>query len=74
MSKSSNEGCMGSIFILGLIMLFNISIGAWSVGEILSWLGKDIPLIGDMIIGLFVAEISVPVAIVGWILRICGVF
>jgi hypothetical protein len=40
----------------------------------LSWFGKDIPIIADIIIGLFVGEVSIPVAIIGWILKICGVF
>lgn len=56
------------------ISLINISIGAWSISEILSWFGKSIPLIGSAIIGLFAGEISIPVAIIGWILKICGIF
>lgn len=63
-----NWGCI--VFII----LANITIGAWSVGEILMWFGKSLPLWADALIGLIVAEVSVPVAIVGWILRVCGVF
>lgn len=63
---------------LGLGMLFiiilNITVGAWSVIEILSWFGKSIPLWVNALIGLFVGEFSIPVAIIGWILKICGVF
>ncbi len=51
------------------IMVLNLTVGAWSVDKILSWIGKDIPMIGDMVIGLFVAEISIPVAVVGSILK-----
>ena len=68
--KSKNTGCLTVIIIL----LINLSIGAWSVIEILSWFGKSIPLWGNALIGLFTAEFSVPIAIVGWILRILGVF
>lgn len=57
-----------------IISLINISIGAWSISEILSWFGKSITLIGSAIIGLFTGEISIPVAIIGWILKICGIF
>lgn len=57
-----------------IISLINISIGACSISEILSWFGKSIPLIGSAIIGLFAGEISIPVAIIGWILKICGIF
>jgi hypothetical protein len=57
-----------------VILIINLFAGAISVNYILSWFDKYIPLWADAIIGLFVAEISVPVAIVGWILKICGVF
>lgn len=68
--KAKNVG----IFVATIIALINVSIGAWSVSEILSWFGKSIPLIVSAIIGLFVGEISIPIAIIGWILKICGVF
>ena len=63
-------GCLVPI----VIVILNITIGAWSVGEILSWFGKDIPIVADAVIGLFAGEISIPVAIIGAILKSCGVF
>ena len=63
-------GCL----ILSAMLVLNITVGAWSVGEILSWTGKNIPLWADTLIGLFVGEISIPVAIVGWLLKLFGVF
>lgn len=63
-------GCLPFI----ILIILNITIGAWSVAEILSWFGKTIPFIGNALIGLFVGEISIPVAIVGWILKLFGVF
>lgn len=68
--KTKNAGC----FTVIVILLINLSIGAWSVSEILSWFGKSIPLIASAIIGLFAGEISIPIAIIGWILKICGIF
>lgn len=68
--ETKNTGCC----IVILVLLINISAGAWSVVEILSWFSKSIPLIGSAIIGLFVGEISIPIAIIGWILKIFGVF
>jgi len=56
------------------LLILNITVGAWSVIEILSWFGKSIPLWANALIGLFVGEFSIPVAIIGWILKICGVF
>lgn len=62
------------VFGVLAIMLINITIGAWSVNEILSWFGKSIPIWGDALIGLFVGEFSIPIAIVGYILKVLGVF
>ena len=61
-------GCMT------MVLLFNALIGMWSVNEILFWFGKNIHWFWDLLIGLITAEISVPVAVVGWILRSLGVF
>lgn len=66
----AKTGCGIYLFILAL----NLTVGAWSVIEILSWFGKSIPLIANVIIGLFVGEFSIPVAIIGYILKVCGVF
>lgn len=63
-------GCGTIIFIV----LLNLSIGTWSVIEILSWFGKSIPVIASMVIGLFSGQISIPIAIVGYILRLFGIF
>lgn len=70
MEYENKRGCM--IYIL--ILLFNLLFGGWSVNLILGWFGKNIPFIWDVVIGMFVAELSVPVAIVGGILKMCGVF
>lgn len=60
--------------MLLMYLVCSIAIGGWSVNEILSWFNKDIPFIADIILGLIVASVSIPVAIVGWILGSCGVF
>ncbi|GAA0115272.1 hypothetical protein [Clostridium senegalense] len=57
-----------------IISIINLTIGTWSVAEILSWFGKDIPILADGAIGLIVGEISIPIALVGWILRYFSVF
>jgi hypothetical protein len=62
-----------SVIVL-MVLLINLVVGAWSVNEILSWFNKDIPTIADAIIGLFAGEVSIPVAIVGTILKAFGVF
>jgi len=57
-----------------LVIVFNLLIGGWSVNYLLDFfLAKTIPFIGAAVIGLFVGEISVPVAVVVWILAYCGV-
>lgn len=64
----------GCFFWILFIIAINLTVGAWSVIEILSWFGKSVPLVGSIVIGLFAGELSIPVAVVGWILRACGVF
>ncbi|WP_297995472.1 hypothetical protein [uncultured Clostridium sp.] len=63
-----------SYYTIIVVLLINVSIGAWSISEILSWFGKSIPIMASIIIGLFAGEISIPIAIVGWVLKICGIF
>lgn len=64
---------IGCLIIL-LAIIINMTIGAWSVSQILSWFGKSIPMIGNALIGLFVGEISIPIAIIGCILKLFGIF
>jgi len=61
-------------FLCIFILLLNITLGTWATNEILSWFGKSIPLWADALIGLFTGEFSIPVAIVGWILKFFGIF
>ncbi|WP_125154384.1 hypothetical protein [Clostridium rectalis] len=63
-------GCL----IFMIVLIINITIGAWSIIEILSWFGKSIPLWSSILLGLFTGEFLIPIAIIGKILRICGVF
>jgi len=65
---------MGYLIAFLIVITINITVGAWSVIEILSWFGKSIPIWADVLIGLFLGEISIPVAIVGYLLRLFGVF
>ena len=62
------------VIYVAIIMLINLTLGAWSIIEILSWFGKSIPLLINMIIGLFVGEVSIPIAIVGYLLKLFEVF
>ena len=60
---------------LFLVLILNLVIGAWSVNYLLlTFLGKVIPVWGAALIGLFVAEVSFPVAAVVWLLKLFGVF
>lgn len=55
----------------GVVMLiFNVLVGSWSVNCLLEFfLSKTIPFLGSALIGLFVGEISVPVAVVIVVLK-----
>lgn len=60
--------------IIMISILLNALIGGLSINAIGGWIGINIPFIGDMIIGTLSSTISVPIAIIGWILRLFGVF
>lgn len=66
----ATTGCGGVVTLL----LLNLLVGGWSVHTILGWFGKNIPFMADTLIGFFVAELSFPIAIVGSILKVFGVF
>ena len=52
------------------VLIINLTIGSWSVGYLLDFfLNKNIPWIGDALIGLIAGEITVPVAVVVWLLH-----
>ena len=57
-----------------LMLLVYLVLGTWSSHIVLSWFNKDIPMIADLAIGLVTGSISIPVAIVGYILQVFGVF
>ncbi len=65
-----------SIFSCGcgfIILLFNLFIGGWSVNYLLLFfLDKTISGFGATLIGLFVGEFSIPVAVVIWLLKAFG--
>jgi hypothetical protein len=71
----SNDLFTGYGCILMAVFLFvNLFVGAWSVNYLLmEFMGKQIPLLGAMVIGLFAGEVSIPVAVVVLILKACGV-
>ena len=58
-----------------LIFVFNVLVGGWSVVYLIeTFLAKTIPFWGAMLIGLFTAEFTVPVAVVVWLLKLFHVF
>lgn len=57
-----------------LVVIVHVAISTWSIIEILSWFGKQINIILALIVGVFLGGFTIPVAVVGWILKLCGVF
>ena len=52
------------------LLVFNVLVGSWSVNYLLEFfLSKTIPFLGSALIGLFVGEISIPVAVVIAVLK-----
>lgn len=67
----AEQGC-SCLLALG-ILLVNITLGGMSINYLLQvWFSKDIPWIGDILIGLFLAELSIPAAVITWVLRYFG--
>lgn len=61
-------GCM-----LG-ILLFNMLLGGITFNYCLWYIfNKDIPWFADVVCGLFLGEVTVPLAIVCWVLDLCGI-
>lgn len=63
-------GCL----IVSTIFAFNVTIGTISVIEILSWFDKTVPMATNIFMGFLLGEITVPIALCGWVLRLFGVF
>lgn len=73
--KTSNVSVFKAMIGLQLVFFAGYAaIGAWSVDCILSWFNKDIPLIGDLVIGVIAGAITIPVSIIGFILKLFGIF
>lgn len=68
------ESGFGGCATVIAIMIFNLTLGAWSVHEILSWFGKYIPTFYDVVLGMIFGQFTFWVAIAGKILRALGVF
>jgi hypothetical protein len=68
------KSAIGCFSFIVAIILFNVFVGAWAVNTILAWFDKDISWVADAVIGLFTAEFTIPIAIVGKILQACGIF
>lgn len=71
MEKESDIAGCGCIV---LMLLINLSIGGWCTQYLLlTWFAKDIPWYADMIIGLFLGELTIPATVITFILKTFGV-
>ena len=68
--NNSNSSCVIMLIIIMIIFTFNTFIGGWAADYILNFFGKDIPFYADCIIGFFIAEILIPIAIILWIISL----
>ena len=66
--ESSGCGCMIAFLI------FNLALGGVSFDYCLWFIfGKNIPWLGDVICGFILAEITVPLMVICWLLKMFGV-
>ena len=71
MSKDFDFGYCGCWI---LIMIFNLSLGGWSVNYLLGQFASDtIPFIWATVIGFFLGQITVPIAVIVLILSSFGI-
>ena len=57
-----------------IVLLINVSVGGWSVQYLIDVVFNEvIPFWGAAVIGLFVGELSIPAAIIVWLLKFFGV-
>lgn len=65
---------MGKLGGCALLLAFNLTIGTLCFDYALfSVFGKEIPWYADMIAGAFLGQFALPVAVICWIVRLCGV-
>lgn len=57
-----------------IFILFNIAIGGISVDYCLWYLfEKNVPWFADVIGGIFLGEFTVPLMVLCWLLKLCGI-
>lgn len=72
-NASDSAGCAVSGGCFLVFLVFNLCFGAWSVNYCLdSFLGKTVDFWIAMVTGLILAEITVPLAVICWLLRLAG--
>jgi hypothetical protein len=70
MGKALGGGCS----CLLMILIFNLAFGGITFDYVMfSLLGKDVPWYADMFAGTILGEFTVPIAVICWIIRLCGV-
>lgn len=57
-----------------VVLAVNLTLGAWTFGYCVWWLfGKQAPIVASIIGGAVLGEVTVPLAVVLWVLDISGV-
>jgi hypothetical protein len=70
MKKENGFSCCGCL----IVILVNLTLGAWCFSYSLSTIfDKDAPWILDVLGGLVLGELTIPVALICWILTVAGV-
>ena len=71
---STYDWSWGTIIVAIVLIIIIVLSGGWSSNYILQLFGKDIPFVFDIIIGVFTGQVIIPIAVVVYILKLCGVF
>ena len=72
--RKNDDSYAGCGCYLLVFLVLNIGLGGLSFNYCLWFVfGKDVPWYADAICGLILAEITIPVMMVCWILNLCGI-
>lgn len=74
MQRNKNKSALAQCGCYLFILVANLLFGGASVNYLLSeFVGKTIPLFWAVVVGIFVGQFSIPVAVVVWILKLTGI-
>lgn len=74
MNRNDDKSVFAQCGCYLFILIANLIFGGTSVNYLLAeFVGKTMPLFWAVVVGIFVGQFSIPIAIVVWILKLTGI-